>query len=255
VGVLEDHQNGLTRSKGRELLDQDIERVFCFCCCAQAHVTQLSLNRLSQQQGASMVDRLTAGKALPVELVEEIVARADGVPLSVEELTRAVLESGLLRDAGGRYELTGSVPSFAIPSSLRDSLMARLDRLGPVKELAQVAAVIRRQFSQELLAAVAPLGDNHLQDGLDRLVSLLLNRSTDGQGPAEASFRKALNTARRQGAKSLELRAAMSLARLWRDQGKSTKGYDLLAPVYGWFTEGFDTADLNDAKALLDELR
>ena len=82
-----------------------------------------------------------------------------------------------------------------------------------------------------------------------------MHRLSEGQGQAEASFQKALNTARRQGARSLELRAAASLARLWRDQGKGAQAHDLLAPVYGWFTEGFDTADLKDAKALLDELR
>jgi predicted ATPase len=83
---------------------------------------------------------------------------------------------------------------------------------------------------------------------------LLLRRSSEGHGQAEACFRKALNTARRQESRSLELRAAASLARLWTDQGKRAEAYDLLAPVYGWFTEGFDTADLKDAKALLDEL-
>jgi predicted ATPase len=83
---------------------------------------------------------------------------------------------------------------------------------------------------------------------------LLLQRASEGQGQAEASFRKALNTARRRESRSLELRAAASLARLWADQGKRAEAYDLLAPVYGWFTEGFDTVDLKDAKALLDQL-
>jgi predicted ATPase len=83
---------------------------------------------------------------------------------------------------------------------------------------------------------------------------LLLHRWSKRQGQAEASFRKALNTARRQESRSLELRAAASLARLWANQGKRAEAYDLLAPVYGWFIEGFDTADLKDAKALLDEL-
>ena len=72
---------------------------------------------------------------------------------------------------------------------------------------------------------------------------------------AEAYFERALKVARAQQAKSWELRAAMSLARLWRDQGKRTEACDLLAPIYGWFTEGFDTLDLKEAKALLDELR
>jgi predicted ATPase len=84
---------------------------------------------------------------------------------------------------------------------------------------------------------------------------LLLHRSSEGQDQAEASFRKALNTARRQESRSLELRAATSLARLWAEQGERQQAHDLLAPVYGWFTEGFDTADLKNAKALLDDLR
>ena len=83
---------------------------------------------------------------------------------------------------------------------------------------------------------------------------LLLQQSVAPQREAEASLQQALTIARRQQAKSLELRAAMSLSRLWQQQGKYQDAYDLLAPVYGWFTEGFDTADLKDAKALLDEL-
>ena len=103
------------------------------------------------------------GKALPDEVVEQIVARTDGVPLFVEELTKTVLESGLLRDAGDRYELSGPLPPLAIPATLHDSLMARLDRLAPVKEVAQIGAVIGREFCHELLAAVAPLPEAELQ--------------------------------------------------------------------------------------------
>jgi predicted ATPase len=83
---------------------------------------------------------------------------------------------------------------------------------------------------------------------------LLLQRSSDNHTEAETCFQKALDIARRQQAKSFELRAATSLARLWQQQGKRQDAYDLLAPVYGWFTEALDTADLQDAKALLDEL-
>ena len=83
---------------------------------------------------------------------------------------------------------------------------------------------------------------------------MLLARSSDNQAEAETCFHHALDIARNQQAKSLELRAATSLARLWQSQAKRQEAHDLLAPVYGWFTEGFDTADLKDAKALLDEL-
>jgi predicted ATPase len=83
---------------------------------------------------------------------------------------------------------------------------------------------------------------------------LLLRQTRTPQAEAEACFQRALDVARRQEAKSLELRAAMSLARLWQQQGKRIEAYDLLAPIYGWFAEGFDTADLQEAKALLDAL-
>ena len=101
-----------------------------------------------------LVAGLTGGKSLPAVVLDPIVAKADGVPLFVEELTKAVLELGLLREEDDRYELDGPLPPLAIPATLQDSLMARLDRLAPVKEVAQVAAVIGREFSYELLAAV-----------------------------------------------------------------------------------------------------
>ncbi|HZA67038.1 MAG TPA: AAA family ATPase, partial [Geminicoccaceae bacterium] len=133
------------------------------------HLTLLTLNRLSRRQGATMVERVT-GKMLPPDVVGQIVAKTDGVPLFVEELTKTVLESGLLRDAGNRYELVGPLPPLAIPSTLHDSLLARLDRSAPVKEIAQTGACIGREFSHELLAAVASLDDNELRDAVARLL-------------------------------------------------------------------------------------
>ena len=113
----------------------------------QAHVTALPLNRLGRRQGAAMALRVTGGKALPAEILDQILERTDGVPLFLEELTRTMLELGLLTDAGDHYELTGPLPPLAIPANLHDSLMARLDRLATVKELAQIGAVIGREFS------------------------------------------------------------------------------------------------------------
>jgi predicted ATPase len=108
----------------------------------------------------------------------------------------------------------------------------------------------------EALTLVDKTGERWYEPELYRLKgALLLQQSSDNQAEAETCFHKALETARTQQAKSLELRAATNLARLWDQQGKRQEAYDLLAPVYGWFTEGFDTADLKDAKALLDELR
>ena len=116
-----------------------------------------------------MVGAVTGGKALPAEVLEQILARTDGVPLFVEELTKAVLESGLLADQGDRYELAGPLPPLAIPSTLQDCLMARLDRLAPVKEVAQIGAAIGREFSYELLATVAPVNERELLAALDQL--------------------------------------------------------------------------------------
>ena len=102
-----------------------------------------------------MTDRVAHGKALPAEVVEQVVAKTDGVPLFVEELTKMVLESGLLQEREDRYELTSPLPSLAIPTTLHDSLMARLDRLATVKSLAQLGA-LGREFSYALLHAVSP---------------------------------------------------------------------------------------------------
>jgi predicted ATPase len=158
----------------------------------QAHLTTLTMSRLGRRQGADLVARVTGAKPLPSEIVEQIVARTDGVPLFVEELTKTVLESGLLADAGDRYELHGPLPPLAIPTTLHDSLMARLDRLAPVKEIAQIGAVIGREFSHELLAAVVPLGDNHLQDALAQLVTSELIFCRGAPPDAIYSFKHAL---------------------------------------------------------------
>src|SRR5262245_37449404 len=117
-----------------------------------------------------MIEQVTGGKAFPAEVVQQIVRKTDGVPLFVEELTKTVLESGLLREADGHYELTGPLPSLAIPSTLQDSLMARLDRLSTVREIVQLGATLGREFSYELLHAVSPLDEEILQRELRQLV-------------------------------------------------------------------------------------
>ena len=117
-----------------------------------------------------MTDRVAHGKALPTEVVEQVVAKTDGVPLFVEELTKMVLESGLLQEREERYELRGPLSPLAIPTTLHDSLMARLDRLATVKALAQLGATLGREFSYELLQAVAPWDEETLQQGLHQLV-------------------------------------------------------------------------------------
>lgn len=135
------------------------------------HVTLLTLNRLPRAQMVTLVDRITEGKALPEQVLGQILARTEGVPLFTEELTKAVLEAGILRDAGDRYMLAGPLPPVAIPTTLHDSLMARLDRLAPVKEVAQIGACIGREFSHELLAAAVSMPEAELAAALERLLS------------------------------------------------------------------------------------
>jgi class 3 adenylate cyclase/tetratricopeptide (TPR) repeat protein len=156
------------------------------------HVTPLVLNRLSRKQAATMIQNVTSDKALPHEVFDQIIAKTDGVPLFVEELTKTVLESGLLKDAGNRYTLAGPLPPLAIPATLQDSLLARLDRLAPVKEVAQIGAVIGREFSYELLAAVTAQPPKALRQALADLVKSEL---VFGHGPppyASYTFKHAL---------------------------------------------------------------
>ena len=135
----------------------------------QGHVGALNLSKLTRAQSAAMVSTLAGGKALPAALLEQILTRTDGVPLFVEELTKSILESGELKEAGDHYEYGGSARAVTIPATLRDSLMARLDRFMPVKEIAQIGAAIGREFSYELIAAVAPMPQAQLDDALLRL--------------------------------------------------------------------------------------
>ena len=150
------------------------------------HATVHSLNRIGRGEVKAMVDGVTGGKRLPSEVFEQILSKTDGVPLFVEELTKTVIESGLLRETAEGYLLDGPLPHLAIPSTLQDSLMARLDRLSVVKEVAQTGACIGRQFSYELLAAVVPLEERALEDALAQLIrsELIFVRGT----PPEATY-------------------------------------------------------------------
>jgi class 3 adenylate cyclase/predicted ATPase len=134
------------------------------------HITSFNLNRFSRGLVNTMIEKVTHGKSLPDEVRDQIIDRTDGVPLFVEELTKTVLESGLLEEHSEGYVLVGPLPALAIPSTLNDSLMARLDRLGPIKDVAQTAAAIGREFSYGLLAAISPLDDDALQQSLGLLV-------------------------------------------------------------------------------------
>ena len=132
------------------------------------HVTHHSLNRLRRRDGKTLAEQVTGGRALPEEILQQILERTDGVPLFVEELTKTVLEAGFLEEENGRYVLDGPLPPLAIPSTLHDSLMARLDRLAPVKEVAQAAACIGREFAPGLLSGA--LNRTAIGDDLQQLV-------------------------------------------------------------------------------------
>src|SRR5206468_8592907 len=136
----------------------------------RSHLTHMTLSRLPRRQAAEMTGRVAHGKALPAEVVEQIVAKTDGVPLFVEELTKMVLESGLLREHEDHYALTGPLPPLAIPATLQDALMARLDQLGSAKAVSQLGATLGREFTYELLRAVAPMDELELWRGLVQLV-------------------------------------------------------------------------------------
>ncbi|KPJ91588.1 MAG: hypothetical protein AMJ53_11330 [Gammaproteobacteria bacterium SG8_11] len=152
----------------------------------RSHMTQISVNRLTRDQTAKMIQWLGNNKELPKELVREITNKTDGTPLFVEELTKMVLESDLLIETKDSYKLTSPIASLAIPSSLQDSLMARLDRLGPNKELAQLSATLGREFSYRLLKAVAKPSETQFDNRLAHLVysELLYQRGI----PPEATY-------------------------------------------------------------------
>nr|WP_283817015.1 AAA family ATPase [Bradyrhizobium sp. AUGA SZCCT0283] len=183
----------------RELLDRAVERMaslpvlvlitfrpeFQSAWAGKAHVSEMVLNRLDQSAGAALVRSMVGNRTLPSELVDEIAERTDGVPLFVEELTKAVLETGA--DGVARTVSAAPLPGLAVPPTLHASLMARLDRIGAVaKEVAQIGAAIGREFCYDLLASVAHRSDRELRAALDRLIGagLVFRRGE----PPDASF-------------------------------------------------------------------
>jgi class 3 adenylate cyclase len=155
-------------------------------------VTVLALNRLLRQQRGEMIAYVTGGKTLPKEVAEQIVDRTDGVPLFIEELTKSVVESGILTEAGDHYAVTGPIAPLAIPISLHASLLARLDRLAPTREVVQIGAVLGRSFSHELISVVAGVPQQQVDDALTQLVGaeLIFQRGTPPD--AEYTFKHAL---------------------------------------------------------------
>ncbi len=158
----------------------------------RSYLTEVTLSHLSRKQIERLAEHVADGKRLPAEVLEQITEKTDGVPLFVEEMTKAVLETGALKDVDGRYELIGTVASLSIPSTLQDSLMARLDRLVTAKAVAQYAAVIGRRFSYELLQAVSQLDEATLQRELGRLVEAELVYQRGLPPQATYTFKHAL---------------------------------------------------------------
>ncbi|SLN69294.1 adenylate/guanylate cyclase domain-containing protein [Oceanibacterium hippocampi] len=137
---------------------------------ARSHITPITLNRLEAQHAAALITNTAGRNTLPEDVIDHIVTKADGVPLYVEELTKTILASDILRDIGDRLVLTGPLSSLSIPDTLQESLMARLDRLPQVRELAQLGSVLGREFAYEMISGLSATSDSVLQDGLQQLV-------------------------------------------------------------------------------------
>jgi len=158
----------------------------------RSHMTPITLNRLERVEGEAIIAHLAGGKAMPREVIDLIAAKADGVPLYIEELTKSVLQSGMLEVQVDRYVVKGSLSAFAIPATLQDSLMSRLDRVPKLRELAQIGAVLGREFAYEMLSTLAGLEESTLRDGLSQLVSAELLYQRGRPPRAKYIFKHAL---------------------------------------------------------------
>src|SRR5215813_12901419 len=189
----------------------------------RSHLSQLTLSRLERPQVETMVKRVTGGKALPPEVMQQIVAKTDGVPLFVEELTKTVIESIESIESGGTHD-GAPLPPLTIPAVLQDSLMARLDRLGMAKEIAQLGAILGREFSYELLHAVSPLDEERLQQGLKQLVEAELVYQRGLPPQAHYLFKHALiqDTAYQSLLKSKRQQLHQQIAQMLEDQFPDT---------------------------------
>ena len=158
----------------------------------RSHITPLTLNRLERPEVETLVGQHAGGKTLPEEVVEHIVDKTDGVPLYVEELTKAILEADFLHETAAGYELAGPLSDLAIPATLQDSLMARLDRLPSIREVAQLGAVLGREFAYEMVQAIASIEETTLQEGLAQLVDAELLYQRGRPPRAKYIFKHAL---------------------------------------------------------------
>jgi len=182
-----------------------------------SHVTFLTLSRLSRRQSAELIATMTGGKVLPQEVQEAVLAKTDGVPLYIEELTKNLLEIGLLTEGVDAFTLKAPLMDMAIPDSLQALLMERVDRLGPIKEIVQIGAAIGREFTYELLRATVEITDSQLHSALDRFVASGLILQEGERSFARYRFKHMLvqeaayNTLPRKSRRLLHARIAQSL--------------------------------------------
>lgn len=158
----------------------------------RSHMTLITLNRLDPTEVEALILQHTDSKAMPADVVEFVVRKTDGVPLYVEELTKAILEAGFVREVGDRYELTRPLSGITIPATLQDLLMARLDRLPSIREVAQLGSILGREFAYEMLQAIASLEESALEQGLDQLVHAELLYQRGRRPRARYVFKHAL---------------------------------------------------------------
>jgi class 3 adenylate cyclase/tetratricopeptide (TPR) repeat protein len=188
----------------------------------QPNVTTIRLERLAESHSIALVTELASGKALPRELIDQIIQRTDGVPLFIEELIRTIFESGLVAERSGQFVLTGALPDFAVPDTLQASLMARIDRLASGREVAQIGAAIGRDFSFDLILAVTGLEREKLKEALARLSEADLIAPLGDHPEAGYSFKHALvqnaaySTLLREKRRQIHARIADTFERAFR---------------------------------------
>jgi class 3 adenylate cyclase/tetratricopeptide (TPR) repeat protein len=201
------------------------------------HISTLQLSRLDRDEGGALIGGIARGRSLPPAVLDQILMHADGVPLFIEELTKTVLESGLLRETGDSLDLTGPLLPLAIPSTLHGSLLARLDRLASAKDVAQIGAVIGREFSYELIAATAGLPRKLLNAALDQLVDAELVYQRGVPPDATYQFKHALvqDTAYASLVRSRRQELHSRIADALREQfpGSANLEPEILARHYG----------------------
>ena len=203
---------------------------------ALGHVTLLTLNQLGRRQVNELIEKTSTGVTLPESVIEQIVAKSEGVPLFVEEITRSVLASSALKERDWQYHLKDTHASFAIPATLQDSLVARLDRLGPVKDVALAASIIGQEFSFELVEALVSLESSVLAAALERLVQSDMVAQHGEPPNAIYNFKHALirdaayQTILKSRKRDLHRRVAETLERRYPDMARSEP--ELLAHHY-----------------------